>query len=121
MQCRVQASVVCWGLQGVRPFIAVCCHSKTGPDALVQQCQSERVREICHMLAGYVPSDAPGCSSYFTPRAAREASTMAMQHPVIAKLDIALTKYAHAATHDHTGPVYMCLLLYRTVQDALRV
>ena len=51
------------------------------------------------MLAGYVPSDAPGCSSFFTPKAAREASEMAMQHPVIAQLDVALTKCAHAATH----------------------
>ena len=58
---------------------------------------SDRVREACFGFAGYVPSDSPGCSSYFTPEAARKASKMAMQHPVIAQLDVALTMYAHAA------------------------
>lgn len=42
--------------------------------------------------AGYVPCDAPGSSSYFTPKAARKASQLAMQNPVIAKLDVALAR-----------------------------
>ena len=43
-------------------------------------------------FAGYVPSDAPGASSLFTPKAARKASGLAMQNPVIAQLDTALSK-----------------------------
>ncbi len=64
------------------------------------------MRAACIMLAGYVPSDAPGCSSYFTPKAARKASKMAMQNPVIAQLDVALTKCAHSATlQSHHAPL----------------
>lgn len=44
------------------------------------------------VLAGYVPGDAPGASSFFTPKAARKASRLAMQNPVIAQLDTALSR-----------------------------
>ena len=43
-------------------------------------------------FAGYVPGDAPGASSFFTPKAARKASRLAMQNPVIAQLDTALSR-----------------------------
>ena len=51
-------------------------------------------RETCRpmMSAGYVPGDAPGASSFFTPKAARKASRLAMQNPVIAQLDTALSR-----------------------------
>ena len=44
------------------------------------------------VFAGYVPGDAPGASSFFTPKAARKASRLAMQNPVIAQLDTALSR-----------------------------
>ena len=44
------------------------------------------------VCAGYVPGDAPGASSFFTPKAARKASRLAMQNPVIAQLDTALSR-----------------------------
>ena len=49
------------------------------------------------MRAGYVPCDAPGSSSYFTPKAARKASQLAMQNPVIAKLDVALARSSYTS------------------------
>lgn len=60
------------------------------------------------MRAGYVPCDAPGSSSYFTPKAARKATQLAMQNPVIAKLDVALARSSFTAT-----PAYLHAFPFR--------
>lgn len=71
-----------------RPKQKLCNYLKL---ALLANGVSEMLCQRC-ACTGYVPSDAPGSSSYFTPKAARKATKLAMQNPVIAQLDVALTK-----------------------------